>query len=205
MITQFSQQFEHDLLEEISHIPPAEIPRNTVILREQSYIKEIPLVVRGNIKVRKTDETGKEIILYHIEAGESCILSITSCLNDKKSQAEAITDETTQLIIVPASKVKEWMDTYKSWRKFVLSLYNARLTELLMLVDNISFNQTDSRLYKKLKDLQNKQGNAISITHQQLAYEIGTAREVISRLLKQMEKEEFIKLERGKIKILRPL
>jgi len=201
----FKQQFEPELREEINKMGPQEIAEDTVIVREETYIKEIPLVVDGKIKVRKTDESGKEIVLYHIEPGESCILSITSLMNDKKIQAEAITDEKTQMIIVPAFKVKEWMDTYKSWRSFVLSLYNARLTELLMLVDNISFKQTDTRLYKKLKDLQNKYGNEISITHQQLAYEVGTAREVISRLLKQLEKEEIIRLNRGKIEILRRL
>ncbi len=201
----FKQQFEPELREEINKMGPQEIAEDTIIVREETYIKEIPLVVDGKIKVRKTDESGKEIVLYHIEPGESCILSITSLMNDKKIQAEAITDEKTQMIIVPAFKVKEWMDTYKSWRSFVLSLYNARLTELLMLVDNISFKQTDTRLYKKLKDLQNKYGNEISITHQQLAYEVGTAREVISRLLKQLEKEEIIRLNRGKIEILRRL
>lgn len=201
----FKQQFERELQEEINKMGPQEIPEDTVIVREDTYIKEIPLVVEGEVKVRKTDESGKEIILYHIEPGESCILSITSLMNDKKIQAEAITGKKTQMIIVPASKVKEWMDNYKSWRTFVLSLYNARLTELLMLVDNISFKQTDTRLYKKLKDLQNKYGNEIAITHQQLAYEVGTAREVISRLLKQLEKEEIISLSRGKIEILRRL
>lgn len=201
----FKQQFERELQEEIDKMGPQEIPEDTVIVREDTYIKEIPLVVEGEVKVRKTDESGKEIILYHIEPGESCILSITSLMNDKKIQAEAITGKKTQMIIVPASKVKEWMDNYKSWRTFVLSLYNARLTELLMLVDNISFKQTDTRLYKKLKDLQNKYGNEIAITHQQLAYEVGTAREVISRLLKQLEKEEIISLSRGKIEILRRL
>jgi len=201
----FNNIFEPELLVQINELNEIEIPKGTTILKKDAYIKEIPLVLNGSVKVRKTDENGKEIILYHISPGESCILSITSCVNDKQSNAEAITEETTKLIVVPASNVKEWMDSYKSWRKFVMRLYYSRLGELLNLVDSISFKQTDSRLYDKLKELQNKHGDEIKITHQQLANEIGTAREVISRLLKQLEKDGFITLDRGVIKIIRSL
>lgn len=201
----FNNIFEPELLEQIHNLQEVEIPKGTIILKEAAYIKEIPLVVDGKLKVRKTDENGKEIILYHIRAGESCILSITSCINEKQSNAEAITEEVSRLVVVPAIKVREWMDTSKSWRKFVMQLYYSRLDELLNLVDSISFKQTDSRLYDKLKDLQQKSGNEIKITHQELANEIGTAREVISRLLKQLEKDNYISLERGNIKIFQQL
>ncbi len=205
MLLSFNNVFESELLNQINELAEIEIPKETTILKQDAYIKEIPLIIDGSIKVRKTDENGKEIVLYHISPGESCILSITSCINDKQSNAEAITEEVTKLIVVPAAKVKEWMDSYKSWRKFVMRLYNSRLDELLNLVDSISFKQTDSRLYDKLKELQQKHGDEIKITHQQLANEIGTAREVISRLLKQLEKDGFIALDRGVIKIIQSL
>lgn len=201
----FKHILEAELLEQINALDMVEIPKGTIILKDASYIKEIPLVLKGKIKVRKTDENGKEIILYHINSGESCILSITSCINDKQSNAEAITEEASTLIVVPAAKVKEWMDAHKSWRKFVMNLYYSRLDELLNLVDSISFKQTDSRLYEKLKGLQEQSGDDIKITHQQLANEIGTAREVISRLLKQLENERYITLERGIIHIKKKL
>lgn len=205
MASNFKSIFEPELFEKIHSFQEVQIPKGTVILKEDAYIKEIPLVVKGNIKVRKSDENGKEIILYHITSGESCILSITSCINEKQSNAEAITEEVSTLVVVPATKVREWMDNYKSWRRFVMQLYYARLDELLNLVDSISFKQTDSRLYEKLKTFQIKNGNEIKITHQQLANEIGTAREVISRLLKQLENDGYISLDRGIIKIIRPL
>ncbi len=205
MNTFFINNLEPDLAEQIYVLQEVEIPKGVVILKEAAYIKEIPLLVQGKIKVRKTDENGKEIILYYIKSGESCILSITSCLNEKKSNAEAITEEVSKLVVVPATMVRQWMDTYKSWRMFVMQLYYSRLDELLNLVDSISFKQTDSRLYDKLKTLQLSSGNQIKITHQQLANEIGTAREVISRLLKQMENNGYISLERGIIKIIRSL
>lgn len=205
MDSDFKKIFEPTLLEQINALDEVEIPKGTVILKEAAYIKEIPLVIEGKIKVRKSDENGKEIILYHISPGESCILSITSCVNEKQSNAEAITEETSKLVVVPAAKVKEWMNTSKSWRKFVMQLYYSRLDSLLQLVDSISFKQTDSRLYDKLNELRTKNGDEIRITHQQLANEIGTVREVISRLLKRLEKDGYISLDRGIIKIIQAL
>ncbi|MDZ7777109.1 MAG: Crp/Fnr family transcriptional regulator [Bacteroidales bacterium] len=177
------------------------MPSDTVILEEQTYIKEVPIVIEGRIKVRKMDDSGKEIILYYINPGESCILSITSCINNKPSNAEAIAEKETRIITITAKEVTMWMDLYKSWRTFVMKLYYSRLDELLSLVDSIAFKQVDFRLYEKLKIYQQSQGNEIKITHQQLAYELETAREVVSRLLKQLEKKNLIRLERGIIKI----
>jgi CRP/FNR family transcriptional regulator len=201
----FRNIFEPELQSQIDQLALLEIDKGNIILKEDTYIKQIPLVISGNIKVRKLDETGKELVLYHIEPGESCVLSITSCLNNNQSKAEAITEADTKMIIIPAEKVKEWMEEYRTWRQFVMKLYDARLYELLTLIDGISFKQTDIRLCNKLKSLQKRHGNELHITHQTLANEIGTAREVISRLLKQLEKEEYITLDRGVIKILRPL
>jgi CRP/FNR family transcriptional regulator len=201
----FKNTFDPELQSQIELLPELDIDRGNIILKEDTYIKQIPLVIKGSIKVRKTDETGKEIVLYHIEPGESCILSITSCLNDNQSKAEAIAEEDTKIIIVPAEKVKEWMDVSKSWRRFVMKLYDSRLFELLYLIDSISFKETDKRLIDKLRSLHERYGNELHITHQTLANEIGTAREVISRLLKRMERDNYIALDRGVIKVLRPL
>ena len=203
MMKEFS--FEQELNEKISGLPQLDLDEDTVILRENSYIKEIPLVIEGSIKVYKADETGKEIILYHILPGESCILSITSCLNEKESKVQAVIEKKTKLISVPSSDVKTWMETYPSWRKFVMKLYNDRLEELLFLVDNIAFKQVDRRLINKLIKLHQEHGEVIKITHQSLAGEIGTAREVVSRLLKHLETEGKIRLERGSIHIIAPL
>lgn len=192
--------FEKELMDEISQSDILELERGTVILREHQYIKNIPLVLEGSIKLRKTDENGREIVFYHITPGESCILSITSCLNEKESQAEAVAEHPTRLIGVDASKVRDWMNRYPGWRKFVISLYYDRMTELMTLVDLITFKSVDQRLFKYISD--RAVNNVVEITHQKLAGEIGTAREVISRLLKQMEKDNLIALERGKIIIL---
>ncbi len=192
--------FEKELLEEINHSEIIEIDPGTVILKENEFIKVVPLVLEGSIKLRKLDPSGREIIFYHIEPGESCILSITSCVNGKESQAEAIIEKKTRLVVIEAEKIRSWMDRYPSWRKFVINLYYNRMAELMTLVDLVLFKSVDARLIQHLKD--HAVNNEIEITHQQLAGELGTAREVISRLLKQMERDQMISLERGKIKII---
>jgi len=205
MTSIFKQMFEPELLKQIEKIPEKEVIGNEVLLRENAFIQEIPLVTEGSLKVRKTDKLGREIVLYHITQGESCILSIASCLNDKQSSAEAIVEGPSKIILIPGSKVRSWMDEFKSWRKFVLKLYYSRLDQLLSLVDGITFKQVDIRLYEKLRELYERDGRKILITHQLLAHELGTAREVVSRLLKKLEQNGIICLERGVIKILRPL
>lgn len=197
--------FESELYKEIIESTTADIKPNQVILKEGSYIKEVPILIEGSIKVRKIDASGKEIVFYHIQPGDSCILSITSCLNDKQSSAEAITETNSKIIIISTTHVKEWMDKYKTWRKFIMKLYYERLGEVLSLVDSIAFKQVDIRLLDKLREKSNNQLITITTTHQQLANELGTAREVVSRLLKQLEKQGLILLDRGIIKILRPL
>ena len=195
--------FEQALLDELDVMDVIEIQRGTIVVREREFIKVIPIVLEGSIKLRKLDPTGREIIFYHIEPGESCILSITSCLNNKESQAEAIIEKRTRLIAIEADRVRAWMDDYPSWRKFVVKLYYNRMAELMSLVDLVVFKSVDTRLIGYLN--QNAVNNELEITHQQLAGELGTAREVVSRLLKQMEKDGKISLDRGKVKIIKAL
>lgn len=181
------------------------IKTDSTLLRSGSYIKVIPIVIKGRIKVIRKDDSEKEILLYHIEPNESCILSITSSINNKKSRVDAVTEEDSEIIIVPAPKVKQWMDNYAGWRKFLMSLYHERLTELLGIVDEVAFKNMDFRLIERLKEKLKANTNEIEITHQKLADELGTAREVISRLLKKLEKDGKIELLRGKIKIISSL
>ncbi len=123
----------------------------------------------------------------------------------KQSKAEAIVEDPSRMILVSAEKVREWNNKYKSWRGFVQQLYYQRLDVLLDLVDAIAFRQVDERLLDKLRELANKHGNAIPLTHQKLAAEIGSAREVVSRLLKQLEIQGIVKLDRGTIHILKSI
>lgn len=195
--------FEKELLDELADSEILEFNTGTVILKERQFIKVIPLVLEGSVKLRKQDPAGREIVFYHIEPGESCILSITSCLNEKESQAEAIIEKKTRILVIEASKIRSWMERFPTWRRFVFRLYYERMAELMGLLDLVIFKSVDTRLIRYLKEKAVQ--SEVEVTHQQLAGQLGTAREVISRLLKQMEKDQLISLERGKIKILKPL
>lgn len=197
--------FGQQLLIELTALESVPVKAGSTLLKSGSYIKVIPIVLKGRIKVIRKDNSEKEILLYHINPNESCILSITSAINNKKSRVEAVTETDSEIILVPAPKVKEWMDKYSGWRKFLMKLYNERLTELLGIVDEVAFKNMDFRLIERLKEKLKPNSKEIEITHQKLADELGTAREVVSRLLKKLENEGKIQLLRGKIRIIAPL
>ncbi len=172
------------------------------ILSEGSYVQTIPLVVAGRIKVMRRDESGKELLLYYIQKGESCALSIAAGLNHKKSIAFAMADEKTTLLAIPLDDVRDLLLSFPRVNDFVLHLFHQRFNEIILFIDSIAFKNVDFRLIKHLQRMREVTGLAtIETTHQQLADELGTAREVISRLLKQLEKEGKIKNLRGKIEL----
>jgi CRP/FNR family transcriptional regulator, anaerobic regulatory protein len=194
------------LIEEISSSPPRTFAPGTILLREGEYVKMVPLIIEGSVRVIREDESGKEILLYKIESGQSCALSISAILNQKKSRAIAITESETTAYLIPAEKVSSWMFTYKGWYQYVLRLYNHRFTELLHTIDSIAFMHMDERLLEILRKLSQEQIPAdISVTHQQLANELGTAREVITRLIKKLEKDGKVESKRGMIRVLTAL
>jgi len=184
----------------------AEIPSKQTILQEGEYIKVVPLVFEGRIKVMRQDESGKEVLLYYINPGESCALSIAAGLNNDKSIAYAITDKPTNILAIPLEALRDMLLHFPRLNDFVLQLFHQRFNELILFIDAISFKNVDFRLIANLKTKQQKsKSNTIAITHQQLANELGTAREVVSRLLKQLERDKKIKNLRGKIEIISAL
>ncbi len=182
------------------------VPAHTKVLEEDKYIKVVPLVFEGRIKVIRQDESGKEILLYYINSGESCALSIAAGLNQTKSLAYAETEIETKMFAIPIDTLKDLYYRYPQCNDFLISLFHNRFNELILFIDSIAFKTVDFRLVQNLKQKQKKTGeNTVHITHQHLADELGTAREVISRLLKQLERDEKIINHRSKIEILRPL
>jgi CRP/FNR family transcriptional regulator len=175
-------------------------------MKEGDYIQLIPLVLKGEVRVIRTDESGKEILLYHISNGESCVLTISSTLTYNRSKALAETSKDTLAILITPEQVRSWMLKYSSFREYVFQLYHQRFSELIDLFDALAFRRVDERLIEKIREKSKAQNsNIIPLTHQQLANELGTAREVISRLLKHLERQGKIKNHRGKIEILHPL
>ena len=168
-----------------------------------SYIKNIPVVVSGSIKVIRTEEDGREILLYYLTPGESCIVSILAGMKNETSKIKAIVEEDAELMLIPADKAKEWVKNYPDWTDFIFNLYQKRFEELLDVVNSVAFQKIDTRLLHLIKQkTQLYQSKEISVTHQQLADELGITREATSRVLKQMEKEHLVKLSRNKIELL---
>jgi CRP/FNR family transcriptional regulator, anaerobic regulatory protein len=176
---------------------------DVVIIEENDYIKNVPIVLSGSIKVFKQDEDGREILLYYIKPGESCVMSFLGAACNGTSKIRAVVEDKAEVLILPVHKAIELIRDNPAWLEFIFQLYNRRFEELLDVVNAIAFTKVDQRLLDFLKKKAKMTGaNEINITHQQVADELGTAREVVSRLLKQLEKENKITLSRNKITLL---
>lgn len=174
-----------------------------IILDENSSIRSIPIVMKGMMKVIRTEEDGREILLYYIKAGESCIMSFLGGMHNEKSIVKAEVEEDTEILFLPIDKVSLFIKEYPEWLDYIFRLYHKRFEELLDIINAIAFKKVDERLlnllHKKSEILNSK---TIVITHEQLANELGTARVVVSRLLKQLEDSGKLQLGRNKIMIL---
>ncbi len=175
------------------------LPADTILVHEDKYVRAIPLVISGSLRVIRLEEE-KEILLYYIRPGESCIMSFLAGIHEDTSKIRAVVEDSAEIIFIPVTKAGEWVKQFPEWTDFIFKLYHQRFEELLNVVDAIAFKKLDERiinLLNKKADLHNTQ--QINITHQQLAEELGTTREVVSRLLKQLEKSGRINLLRNKI------
>lgn len=196
--------FQSDLVKEIEdsgnlkHFEAGE-----TIVNMDCYIKHIPVVISGSIKVIRTEEDGREILLYYLTPGESCIVSILSGMKNETSKIKAIVEEDADIMLIPADKAKEWVKKYPDWTEFIFDLYQKRFEELLDVVNSVAFQKIDTRLLHLIKQkTQLYNSKEISVTHQQLADELGITREATSRVLKQMEKDHLLILSRNKIELL---
>jgi len=196
--------FEDELLHEINQVGTLkEVKEGIKIMDIGQYIRSMPLLISGAIKILREDNNGDELLLYFLEKGDTCAMTLSCCLGDAKSEVRAITELDTKLIMIPIQKMEEWTAKYKSWRNFVFDSYHSRLMEMLTTIDSIAFMKMDERLLKYLRDKINvTKEDVIKNTHQEIAYELHTSRVVISRLLKSLENQGKIKLHRNYIKII---
>ncbi len=182
---------------------PKSFPADTVILSEDSHIKFIPIVLKGSLKVLRTEEDGREILLYYIKPGESCIMSFLGGLHNETSKIKAVVEEDAQILMIPVEKANEWIKKFPEWTDFIFKLYHKRFEELLEVVNAIAFQKLDSRLLHLLtQKAELFKSRELSVTHQQLAHELGSTREVVSRVIKQMENEGLVRLGRNKISLM---
>ena len=195
-----------DLLEELSHEGfEKTFIKDDIVIRKGEYMKFMPLILSGSIKVMREDDNGNEMLLYYLEGGNTCAMSITCCLKEEKSNILAIAEEETSVLMIPISTSDAWMKKYTNWRNFILESYASRMNELLQTLDAIAFYSLDERLLKYLKDRSTAlKKNEFSITHNDIAKELNSSREAVSRLLKKLENLGKVKLGRNRIELLIP-
>lgn len=177
------------------------LPEGKVLLDTGDTINYIPLVIDGIIKVVRSDHDGHEILMYYIHPGESCALTLSASLKREKSKIKAVVQQKATIVLLPTTVNWQLARRYPVWFDFVLDAYGKRFEELLELVEEVGFKHLDERLEKYLRhQFAFHSGTVIAISHQEIASALGTARVVVSRMLKQLEKKGQIRLMRGKIK-----
>lgn len=175
----------------------------TVILKQGAYVKVIPLLISGLAKVFKEDEDGHEVLLYYIKPGESCVMSVIGMALNGASQVKAVVEEKAEIVVIPVDKAMVIAKKYPKWNEFIYDLFNIKFEELLTVIKILTFSNKDIRLLEYLKkEVVLKKNTVLHTTHQQIAIELGSSREVISRLLKKLENEGAIILKQGSIEVL---
>ena len=179
------------------------IPAGEFIFLEKDNCTFFALLLSGRVRVFKEGESGREVTLYRFEKGESCILTVSCILSDSLYPALAVAEEDSEAFLIPANVFREWVSRFDPWRKYVFEILAKRLSSVIMVVEEVAFRRVDSRIAELLINEADK-GQTVHLTHQQIAAEIGTSREVVSRILKDLELEKLISSGRGSISILKP-
>lgn len=194
-----SQQLAAEIIEKSSIV---DIPENIEVMREGQYVKAVPIVTGGLIRVYTRNED-KELLLYYIQPGESCIMSFDACLKNVPSKVYASTEKNSSVLLMPTDHVFRWMKEYPEFNSLFFLQYNLRYTEMLNMINQLLFEKMDTRILEYLKSKHKLTGtNPIKISHRQIANDLGTAREVVSRVMKKLEHEGKVKQLATEIKLI---
>lgn len=206
-LEKLAQVFEPDLIEEIQHFGTLQhFKEGDLIMDYGKYIRTMPIILDGTVKVLRMDEDGNEILLYYLSSNESCSMAYSCCIEAKKSEVKAIAEDDVELIGIPHSKLDDWLCRYPGWKNYIMRSFNDRFIELLKSIESIAFHKLDERLIDYLKEKQRISGSSVvKASHHLIADELATSRVVISRLLKQLENSNKIILYRNEIKLLTAL
>ena len=179
------------------------VAKGEVLIDYGDYIKFVPLVISGLMKIIREGEDGQEVLLYFLGSGQSCAASFSCCLVRKRSEIKATCDEDTVILMIPLERADEWMSKYATWRNFVFDMYDRRMFSLIDTIDRVSFAKLDEQLLYYLRErVQYKSDGIIHISHQEIAQDLNASRESISRLLKKLESKNIVALGRNEIKLL---
>ena len=204
-LTSFESVFEPALIKEMYEFGEIKhFKEGDIIMDYGKYIRMMPLIINGTIKVYRMDETGKEILLYYLSSNESCSMAYSCCVEAKKSEVKAIAEDDVELLAIPHNKLDEWLCKYPTWKNYIMRSFNERFLELLKSIESIAFHKLDERLIAYLKEKQKLSGSSvIKTSHYLIADELATSRVVVSRLLKQLENDGKILLYRNEIKLMK--
>ncbi|MBK7010064.1 MAG: Crp/Fnr family transcriptional regulator [Saprospiraceae bacterium] len=200
----FQYLLEDDLIREICQFGQLNKYRpDTTIIDIGEKINAMPLIVSGAIKVMTEDEEGNELLLYYLELGDTCAMTLNCCAKASKSNVRAITDDFTEILFIPMEKIDEWMVRYRSWRNIIIDNYSMRLNEMLRAIDNLAFNNMEERLFNYLTEkVAITRSKEIKISHYQIANDLNSSRVVISRLMKKLEDDGKVKQGRNMVEMI---
>lgn len=191
------QELPDELRPELAALNTMRVPRGTVLFRDGDACQGYVFVIEGSVRAQKMDAEGREIVLYRVEEGQTCMLTTSCLLGGKAYPAEGMAEHETELALIPAPRFDELLAS-SPFRRFALGMISDRIADLMALIEDVAFGRMDVRLIRRLMELDD--GNhKLRLTHQQLATELGTAREVISRLLKEFERRGHVALARGEV------
>lgn len=190
---------EPELQEEILNVAVRKkFIQHEKLIREGQFISSFPMVLKGLIRVSRTNEAGNELLLYYLQANEVCAMSLTCCMARQISEINAIAEVETEVLLIPVEMLDVWTSKYPLWKQYVMQTFQNRFRELINTLDAVAFLKLDERLIKFFVDRHKKSGiNTFSGTHQDLALQLNSSREVISRLLKKLEKQGKVSLSRN--------
>lgn len=200
----FQYLFEPELINEICYNGQLrKFKEDEVLMDIGQTISHMPLVISGSVKIMTEDQEGNELLLYYLELGDTCAVTLNCCTRSAKSTIRAVAENYSELLFIPVEKMEEWMVKFPKWRAFVLDSYNNRLGEMLEAIDILAFHNMEDRLIKYLKDKAwvNKSAE-LQITHYQIANDLNSSRVVISRLMKKLEKDQKITQYRNKVELI---
>lgn len=204
LVERFQNLFEDDLIKEICNAGKLKkVEADTELISIGQAITHIPLIITGSLKVMTENKEGEELLLYYLELGDTCAMTLNCCSKSLKSSISATTEELSEILFLPAEMMEKWMIKYHSWRNFVLESYNTRLNEMLEAIDNLAFHNMEERLIKYLRDramVMHK--GELKITHHHIANDLHSSRVVISRLMKKLELDGLIKQHRNLVEVL---
>lgn len=200
---QLFPQFEPELIDVIEkNAVERSFRAGDVIMRTGQYIKSTVLVLEGQVKIYRESPDGGEFLMYYLGPGQACAVSMICAIQSTTSEIMAQAEEDTEVLMIPIQLMDDMMNKYKTWYQFVIQTYRGRFDELLSVIDNIAFRNMDERLEFYLKRYADKTGKkTIELSHQQIADDLNSSREVISRLLKKMEQRNLVKLHRNMIEL----